>query len=124
MEYVGANLNTTAHFSLITLPEYKGSRIAKSSVTTIDPARVVGILSAHMYSLQRNSLIEDLSTAHPSAVRENGVRPLPFSYNSYSYPPLWMEIITLISNVSKTDSSSVSKLCLTYFNTYPAQLPN
>lgn len=75
-----------AHFSWITFPEYKGSRTAKSSVRTIVPALVVGIPNAYIASLQRNSLIEDLRTAYPSAVLEKGVTPLPFNYKSYNFP--------------------------------------
>ena len=84
----------------MTFPQYKGSRIAKSSVNTKDPARVVGILRAHIASLHKNSLIDDLRTAFPSAVREKGVTPLPFNYNSYNYPSSICKNITLISYIS------------------------
>jgi len=45
-------------------------------------ARVVGIPNAHIASEHRNSLIDDLKTALPSADLEYGVRPAPLSCKS------------------------------------------
>ena len=64
---LGATLITTAHFSLITLPVYNLSLYTVVSDTTKLAARVVGIPSDHIASEQRYSLIDDLSTALPSA---------------------------------------------------------
>jgi hypothetical protein len=66
--------------------EYKGSRTQKSSVTTKDPARVVGIPKACIASLHKNSRIDDLRTAFPSANLLYGVLPEPLNYNSHISP--------------------------------------
>jgi len=39
----------------------------------------VGTPRDHIYSEHKNSLRDDLNTALPSALLENGVRPAPFS---------------------------------------------
>ncbi|MNT20653.1 hypothetical protein D3C72_1559680 [compost metagenome] len=48
----------------------------------MDSARDVGMPSAAMASEQRNSRIDERSTARPSPMREYGVAPAPFSCSS------------------------------------------
>lgn len=62
-----------------------------SSVTTREAARVVGIPKKCIASLHKNSLIEDLKTAFPSAKREYGVMPLPLNYSSTISPSEFSE---------------------------------
>jgi hypothetical protein len=66
----GAILRTTAQGSYLTLPVYNLSLATVVSDTTRLAALDEGIPSAHIASEQRNSLIEDLRTALPSALRE------------------------------------------------------
>ncbi len=81
----GASLITTAQIYSIPFPLYKGSLIAYSSTTAIDAARVVGIPSPCMFSEHKNSLMDDLSTAFPSAILEYGVLPHPFNCISHGW---------------------------------------
>jgi hypothetical protein len=79
---VGATLITTAQLSSITFPVYNLSRYTVESDTVRLAARVVGIPKAHIASEHKNSLIEDLKTALPSADLEYGVNPAPLSCKS------------------------------------------
>ena len=84
---VGATRITTQHFSNSTFPVYNLSRLTCVwSETTRDAALVVGTPRWCMASDARNSRTEDLKTALPSAVREYGVRPAPFSCRSSKVP--------------------------------------
>ena len=57
-----------------------------SPVATRLSARVVGTPRWCIASLQRNSRIDDRSTARPSALREYGVGPAPLSCSSQRSP--------------------------------------
>lgn len=61
------------------------SLTALVSVITNEAALVVGILRLCINSEQRYSLNDDRITALPSANREYGVKPAPFSYNSWPF---------------------------------------
>ncbi len=84
------------------------SRTTSSPVVTNDNARVVGTPRWYIASLQRNSRIEDRSTALPSADREYGVIPEPFNCNSSVFSP-----VSTSPNVIALPSPSC-----------PAQFPN
>ena len=62
------------------------SRTTSPPLVQRDNARVVGTPIAAINSLQTYSRIEDRSTALPSALREYGVIPAPFSCRSYRCP--------------------------------------
>mmetsp|Transcript_47748 Transcript_47748/g.113050 ORF Transcript_47748/g.113050 Transcript_47748/m.113050 type:complete len:310 (+) Transcript_47748:538-1467(+) len=67
-------------------PEYQGRRVESVWLTMRESARVVGTPSAHIASDAKNSRTDDRSTARPSAPRQNGVRPPPFSCISHRCP--------------------------------------
>ena len=75
----GATLHTIAPFSYAAFPSYILSRSTESPESMRLNARVVGIFKKCMASLQRNSRIELLNTANPSAPLEKGVGPAPFN---------------------------------------------
>ena len=58
------------------------SRITPWAEPVMLSARVVGMPSAFIASEQRNSRIDERSTARPSPMREYGVRPAPLSCSS------------------------------------------
>jgi hypothetical protein len=62
------------------------SLVTVVSDTTKLAARVVGIPRPNMASEHRNSLIDDLRTALPSPLLENGVSPDPLRFRSISSP--------------------------------------
>eukprot|EP00968_Pinguiococcus_pyrenoidosus_P007157 scaffold473_cov257-Pinguiococcus_pyrenoidosus.AAC.9 len=77
-------------FSLISAPrsacEYHARRTVSSCDTTSDSARVVSTPRWNMASEARNSRMLDRNTALPSAPRQNGVFPAPFSCISQRFP--------------------------------------
>lgn len=78
---------------------------------TMDKARVVGIPSACIASEQRYSRMEERRTARPSALREKGVRPEPFSWSSvvwsgFSGVGLGVTTVTVIRGFGQCDCMS------------------
>ena len=105
---LSATLHTIAPGSGAGLPSYITSRITSSPVVTRDSARVVGTPRWCMASLHRNSRIDERRTALPSANREYGVLPEPFSCSSSTPSP-----VSTSPRVIALPSPS-----------WPAQLPN
>ena len=85
---LGATLQTMAPDSGAGLPSYRMSLMTSSPVETIDSALVVGTPRWNIASLHRNSRIDERNTAFPSANREYGVTPEPFSCNSKTPVPV------------------------------------
>lgn len=105
----GATLMTTAHFSWITLPVY----ILSLATLELDVIRLaaldVGTPKVYMASEQRNSLIEDLSTALPSALLEYGVKPAPLSCRSINW----------LSYLERTSPRDIARPSPSYPEKYP-----
>mmetsp|Transcript_9604 Transcript_9604/g.17302 ORF Transcript_9604/g.17302 Transcript_9604/m.17302 type:complete len:240 (+) Transcript_9604:31-750(+) len=79
------NLASRGSSSVISL--YHGRWVVSSPETTSDSARVVSTPRRNIASLARNSRMEERSTARPSARRQKGVGPPPFSCISHRCPP-------------------------------------
>ena len=86
------------------------SRRTWSPVSTRLSARVVGTPRWCIASLQRNSRIDERSTARPSARREYGVGPAPLSCSSHRWPDAFSTSPSVIARPSPSCPAQCAEL--------------